>query len=237
MTNWANEWLFALEGAKSEVHVFDHLMAAARDLGFEYCAYGLRAPLPLSCPKTIVKNNYPQGWQARYADADYLRQDPSVAHGLRTLNSLVWSDEVFAAAPQLWSEAQSFGLKVGWAQSSVDDRGVRGMLTLARSCEGISEAELQANEVKMRWLANTAHQAFARLLSPSLPEEPCKKLTDREIEILKWSADGKTSGEISDILIISVDTVNFHVKNAITKLRVPNKMAAVVRAAMLGLLA
>ncbi|MBF3912595.1 LuxR family transcriptional regulator, partial [Burkholderia pseudomallei] len=31
-------------------------------------------------------------------------------------------------------------------------------------------------------------------------------------------------------------TVNFHVKNAILKLRTANKTAAVVRAAMLGLL-
>jgi LuxR family transcriptional regulator len=36
--------------------------------------------------------------------------------------------------------------------------------------------------------------------------------------------------------VISVDTVNFHVKNAVMKLKTTNKTAAVVRAAMLGLL-
>ena len=61
-------------------------------------------------------------------------------------------------------------------------------------------------------------------------------VTDREIEVLKWTGDGKTSRDISEILIISVDTVNFHVKNAILKLKTANKTAAVVRAAMLGLL-
>jgi DNA-binding CsgD family transcriptional regulator len=63
-----------------------------------------------------------------------------------------------------------------------------------------------------------------------------KKLTDREIEVLKWSSYGKTSREVSEILIISVNTVNFHVKNAMMKLETANKTATVARASMLGLL-
>jgi len=61
-------------------------------------------------------------------------------------------------------------------------------------------------------------------------------LTAREVEVLKWTADGKTSGEVSEILCVSENTVNFHVKNAVAKLRTANKTAAVVKAAMLGLL-
>ena len=52
--------------------------------------------------------------------------------------------------------------------------------------------------------------------------------------MLKWTADGKTSSDIAQILAISVDTVNFHVRNATAKLGAANKTAAVVRAAMLG---
>ncbi|HSK41898.1 MAG TPA: helix-turn-helix transcriptional regulator [Arenibaculum sp.] len=63
-----------------------------------------------------------------------------------------------------------------------------------------------------------------------------KKLTNREIEVLKWASYGKTSREISEILIISVNTVNFHVKNAMMKLETANKTATVARASMLGLL-
>ncbi|MTJ79618.1 MAG: hypothetical protein F8N37_01155 [Telmatospirillum sp.] len=63
-----------------------------------------------------------------------------------------------------------------------------------------------------------------------------EKLTEREIEVLRWTASGKTSGEISDILSISVNTVNFHLKNTITKLRTANKTAAVFEAARAGIL-
>lgn len=49
-------------------------------------------------------------------------------------------------------------------------------------------------------------------------------------------ADGKTSGEAATILALSERTVNFHVSNAMTKLGAVNKTAAVVKAAVLGLL-
>ncbi len=51
-----------------------------------------------------------------------------------------------------------------------------------------------------------------------------------------WTAEVKTSGEIAEILKISERTVNFHINNAIAKLDTPNKTAAAVRAALLGLL-
>jgi len=62
------------------------------------------------------------------------------------------------------------------------------------------------------------------------------KLTNREIEILKWSSYGKTSREVSEILRISTNTVNFHIKNAMSKLQTANKTATVARASNLGLL-
>jgi LuxR family transcriptional regulator len=51
-----------------------------------------------------------------------------------------------------------------------------------------------------------------------------------------WTADGKTAGEISQILGITERTVNFHVNNAMAKLGTTNKLAAALRAAVLGLL-
>ena len=61
-------------------------------------------------------------------------------------------------------------------------------------------------------------------------------LTVREIEILKWMADGKTSNDTAGILNLSVATVNFHMKNAISKLNAPNKTCAVAKALILGML-
>ncbi len=54
--------------------------------------------------------------------------------------------------------------------------------------------------------------------------------------MLRWTADGKTSAEIAEIMAVSERTVNFHVNSAVSKLGASNKTSAVVRAAMLGLM-
>ncbi len=68
-----------------------------------------------------------------------------------------------------------------------------------------------------------------------IPEaEVC--LSIREVAVLRWTAEGKTSADISDIFNISERTVNFHIGNTIAKLNATNKTAAVVRALLLGML-
>ena len=62
------------------------------------------------------------------------------------------------------------------------------------------------------------------------------KLTPREIEVLHWSAEGKTASEIAGILSLSQETVQTHIKNAVRKLQTTNKTAAAVRAVRMGLL-
>ncbi len=56
-------------------------------------------------------------------------------------------------------------------------------------------------------------------------------LTPREVEVLRWLRKGKTSWDISVILMISERTVNYHVGNIMQKLDVTNRMQAVSEAA------
>ncbi|VTU40815.1 Regulatory protein SdiA [Variovorax sp. PBS-H4] len=234
MKNWQEDLLRIIAVAPGEQKIFDEIISAARGLGFDYCSYGLRFPFPMSNPKVLTLFEYPRAWAERYHEAGYVSTDPTVLHGRRSRTPVIWSDGLFASTPQLWSEAQSYGLRVGWAQSSLDANGVVGMLTLARSGEPLSANELETNESRMRWLASVAHLALTQALTPTLVQDV--HLTSRELEVLKWTADGKTSGEIAQILSISPDTVNYHVSNATAKLGTANKTAAVVRALMLGML-
>jgi len=57
-------------------------------------------------------------------------------------------------------------------------------------------------------------------------------LSEREIEVLTWSARGKTSQEIAQILDLSKRTVDFHIENARQKLGVATRVEAAVKAAM-----
>ena len=52
-------------------------------------------------------------------------------------------------------------------------------------------------------------------------------MTNREVEVLKWLKEGKSSFEVSMILNISERTVNFHCNNIMRKLDAVNRVQAV----------
>ncbi|RZI97407.1 MAG: LuxR family transcriptional regulator [Variovorax sp.] len=229
--------LTALERTDDEDGVFDALLSASLALGFDHMAYGLQLAHPVAQPQVLVRNNYPAAWQQRYFEAGYMTTDPVVRHGQRSTAPMVWDADEPLDAPDFWEEARGNGLRYGWAQSSLDGRGAGGMLTLSRSGEPLSAQELADKDMHLRWLAQAGHLALSRVLRPKAVMPPIESpLTAREAEVLKWTAEGKTAQEIGDILSISVPTAHYHIGNAVDKLKVPNKTAAVVRALVLGLL-
>jgi len=62
-------------------------------------------------------------------------------------------------------------------------------------------------------------------------------LTQREIDCLNWTAAGKTSVEISDILSLSEHTVNHYLNRATKKLDTVNRTQAVAKALRMGIIA
>lgn len=228
--------LHSAVASSNEREFFDSLQKSAKQLGFEYCAYGLRAPLPVSSPRVHMMNSYPDGWQRRYDEQGYIACDPTVAHALSSPTSLIWTDELFSNCREFWEDARAHGLSVGWAQPCHGPNRVVGLLTLARSCDELSSREFGSIAMQMYWVAQIAHEGMAHYLLPKIMPETSVKLSPRETEALRWTADGKTSGEVSEIMCISERTVNFHINNAVVKLCACNKTAATVKAAMLGLL-
>jgi DNA-binding NarL/FixJ family response regulator len=60
-------------------------------------------------------------------------------------------------------------------------------------------------------------------------------LTDREREVLEMVAAGKGNATIAHELMISLKTVRNHVSNIFTKLQVPDRSTAIVKARQAGL--
>ena len=71
---------------------------------------------------------------------------------------------------------------------------------------------------------------------PSSPSSLIEPLSERELDVLRLMAEGLTYQEVADRLIVSVNTVRFHVKSLYGKLGVDKRIAAVDRARELGLL-
>ncbi|OCZ56186.1 LuxR family transcriptional regulator AbaR [Acinetobacter seifertii] len=238
MESWQEDLLSAFLIVQDEYQLFEVVKSTASKLGFDYCAYGMQSPLSIAEPKTIMLNNYPQAWQQRYVEQQYVKVDPTVQHCMVSLKPLVWSNQYThtQAEKDFWEEARSYGLNVGWAQSSRDFIGTRGMLTLARSSDQLSEKEQKAQYTNMYWLTQTVHSSIAKIVNDVEFSQFNLYLTNREKEVLRWTAEGKTSAEIAQILGVSERTINFHLSNSMQKLNVNNKISAAIRAVMLGLL-
>lgn len=236
MEAWQEEQLHALLSIDSEEKLFAQMASLAAAIGFEYCAYGIRLPIPVSRPNVVMFNNYSQQWRERYEACNYLHSDPTVQHAFKSTLPVVWTNALFAPSPELWEEARSHGLRHGWAQPSRDARGGVGLLTLARSDGRLSEGELRENQAKMSWLAQYAHAAMAQLLIPGRVPGSEAVLTAREREVMLWAADGKTANEVAQILSLSERTVNFHITNILSKLNASTKTQAIVKAVALGML-
>jgi LuxR family transcriptional regulator len=111
-------------------------------------------------------------------------------------------------------------------------------VTFARGSEAITALELETKQAALSWLAQITHLGLTRLQmrgADSVIPVPIE-LSQREKEILQWTADGKSSDDVSVILGISKRTVNFHINHCLKKLGCQNKIAAAVKASLMGLL-
>jgi DNA-binding CsgD family transcriptional regulator len=68
-----------------------------------------------------------------------------------------------------------------------------------------------------------------------IQEERVVRLTKREIEVLSLVLEGKSSREVAAALFCSKRTVDFHLARIYEKLQVSNRVQAMRRAALLGL--
>jgi LuxR family transcriptional regulator len=224
-----------LDRSGSAEEAFEAVAVTARELGFEWCAYGHQYPLPFTRKDCVLINNYVQQWRERYDEAQYLRIDPSVQQARSSMRPMVWDDAFFRDAPQLWDEARAFGLRHGWAQASFAPNGAVGLLSLGRSNEPLGCLELRRKEPILRSLVNATHAAMSEYVGRR-PPQLAGRLTSKETEMLRWTADGKSAPQVAAITALSLNTVEWHLKNAALKLGAGTRAAAVARAVAIGAL-
>ena len=235
MINWRNTRLPKLEGENEITSVFEMALNHSFELGFQFCSFTMSSQSPDNQTKPILINNYPNEWNNLYKHAHFFDVDPVVAHCKRSVLPIVWEKNTFCATPNIWDLAQSYGVHQGWTQAVHDFQGVFSMLTLGRSQGEVSPEELYEKAGQVLWLCHAMHAVVARKFADAPKAKSACKLTPRETEILRWSAMGKTAGDIATILCLSERTVGFHIKSTFNKLGVNNKIAAVLRASKAGL--
>jgi DNA-binding NarL/FixJ family response regulator len=117
-------------------------------------------------------------------------------------------------------------LRVGAAGYVLKDASRREVVTAVRQVlSGESPLDPKLSAQLIRRLASQKSE---------LRSGHADELTQRELEVLRLIAEGKTNAEIAQSLFISVGTVKVHVERIIDKLGVSDRTQAAVRAVELG---
>jgi LuxR family transcriptional regulator len=177
-------------------------------------------------------NNYPYGWNKLYKQNGYAANDPILAHCNQSSLPILWSEDIFCEVPELWQALEHQGLSHGWTQAVHEERGTYySLFSLARMQRPIDPEEHYGNLGYAIFASQRLHALACQRMSDAEPSSQTVHLSPREIEVLRWSAEGKTASEVGRILCLSERTVNFHVNSCMRKLNVTNKISAVAKAA------
>ncbi|HJT97571.1 MAG TPA: LuxR family transcriptional regulator [Rhodanobacteraceae bacterium] len=209
-----------------------------KELGFNSWVYAATPNGQNAFP--FVLSAYPAAWMSRYIERGYLDIDPVVSHCRDHATPLVWTADGVTGDrthrhPAFFHDAADFGLKRG---VSVPVHGLGcawGLLSLAGSDEKIDQTTRLRQLASAQLLATFTHEIGHRFAITAQTNTNIH-LTARELECLRWAAEGKTGWEIGRLLSISERTVVFHLENAARKLHVFGRRQAVARAIALQLL-
>ena len=232
-TSWV-DLLHGIETANESSQVVSAIEAVTARLGFQHWSYGARPHRTLDYDEVRVLSNYPPGWMHHYLEEDFLSIDTSVLLAETRLTTINWAEAQSAGGDRLWAEAADCGLRVGLAHPTWDRMSMFGLLSVARESKPITPAEFEFVAPRLAWISGLAHAKLRNLESPCFDE--MISLSDRELQILRWTALGKTASEVASITGVATRTVNFHIGNILVKLNATNKIQATVRATVMGLL-
>lgn len=232
---WLADYRSRMLAVESSAQALDIIRGETSGHGFDVFAFGVKKATPFTRPNTRLRGTYPAAWMDIYRDRNYGAIDPTIEQALRTTTMVVWSDRLRRQNPYFFREAREYGLCEGVTLSNKGPDNTIRFLFFSRSQGEVSEAEGASIGLALKWVMDILVETLTRIHDDILVGEAAI-LTRREKEILQWTADGKSSGEISMILEISENTVNFHLKGIQRKFQAPNKTFAAAYAAAQGLL-
>lgn len=229
MDRWKDLQLRKLSCEKDLQTAYRLVLNFFNNQGFEYCAFSAYLGSPHKHTSKVDLNNYPYGWDRFYEQNGYAANDPVVAHCNQSTLPILWEESVFAKAPSYG------GNLIDWDSSTAGPRPFMTNKTRNAACSAshgliapsISRSTMEISATPSMPVKNC--MPWPAKLADAITAQPKCHLSPREIEVLRWSAEGKTASEVGRILCLSERTVNFHVCSCMRKLNVSNKISAVAK--------
>jgi DNA-binding CsgD family transcriptional regulator len=214
------------------------LLKIVRDtLNLTNVAYFAQHLPPLTNREPYIEVTYPQAWIDHYKAKKYVEIDPVLREPMKTILPTDWST-LPRATPrvrQMFADAETFG--VGHQGLTIPIRGPRGELAFFSVTMDIPDCEwklfLRSNLPTLQIVAHFYHD---RVLEQHGIRTPNVHLSPRELDVLRWAANGKAVQDTAAILDLSSHTVQTYLEMARTKLQALNTSHAVARALALALI-
>ena len=208
--------------------VSKELLKSLSNIGFDYAILVGIPTDPRDFSNFIITENWPDGWFETYSSGQFAKFDPVLRHCLRTVMPFAWHEAPFDllldhSAAIVMREACHFGLHSGLALPIHGAGGYEACFSISGASPRIDRHTRPAIHLMLMY-------AYDRLVQLTQSKPIKAILTPREVEVLRWAALGKSSADISDILSISERTVVAHTTNAMGKLGVGTRTAAVASA-------
>lgn len=237
MERWKESQMKQFSVTSDLDHAFQVALMFAKNIGYKFCAFSTSYSKKPNQTSVIEFNNYPNEWNLKYERKEFGTSDPIMAHCNHSMFPILWTEELFSDAPRMWDALEQHGLQHGWSQAFQDpDNGLTSIFSLARSHLPITAFELYENLGFSVFIGRHLHALVASMLPKPVTDLSIPHLSEREIDVLKLAAAGKTAGESAKILNVTPRTINFHVQSAILKFGVSNKISAVIAATKVGIL-
>jgi LuxR family quorum sensing-dependent transcriptional regulator len=219
--------------AETTAGLSDQLTRAISSFGYQFlCCVSAPGVPPKTFDERALLIAWPSGWLEQYCDSNFHAYDPiSKSIRVRT-QTFRWADVAVSqddtlARSVMTISSNDYGMRQGLC---IPFHGLNGYQA------GISFAGSEIEDVPE---ANAAVQligiyAFNRLTKLRCSTREPGILTEREREVLRWTAAGKTAWDTGSILNIASDTVNKHIASAMRKLNVYSRAQAVAEAIRRG---
>lgn len=238
-----DEFIDASNKAQTVEDLFDLYKNAMGVLGFDRIVFSLMTDHALIRRPAGhgILLNYSEHWMKHYQEKNCEIYDPVRRHMYAAPGSFTWDNlmqrpTMTDLQRNFMNEADEAGMYDG---IGVPLRGPQRAIAGVGAASSSGGVELKDKNLLScaNLLSHQFYTVFLTLESERLNAEPkLVRLTDREQEIMKWCARGKTRGEISDILDLSEHTIDAYLRTALKKLDANNTTLGVLKALNMGLI-
>jgi DNA-binding CsgD family transcriptional regulator len=182
----------------------------------------------------------PKHYPEAYIENKWERIDPILPASRKVRVAFSWSDALAGvklnrAQQAFFHECHGLQVRNGIVIPLHGPDSRCDIFSLSRRTDEAPDAK------RLRLTYAVAVQTWCRFLELSgtglrIDSQLHSRVTERELEVLRWIKAGKTNQEIAEILNIKLKSVEFHVHNVLNKLGAPNRISAVVMALQNGLI-